>query len=71
MLKNVGGHQYLDYINVMAYDYYWTGYEFTMDLEALNNLGITNVIIGEPSFVRLLRVVIKADNKTLREVIFK
>jgi len=31
----------------MAYDYYWTGYEFTMDLEALNNLGITNVSIGQ------------------------
>jgi hypothetical protein len=32
----------------MAYDYYWTGYEFTMDMEALNNLGITNVIYNFP-----------------------
>ena len=24
----------------MAYDVYWTGYEFTMDVEALNALGI-------------------------------
>ena len=54
---NEGGHQYLDYINVMAYDYYWTGYEFTMDLEALNNLGITNVIISGPFFLWLPRVV--------------
>ena len=32
--------QYLDYVNVMAYDVYWTGYDFSMDIEALLALGI-------------------------------
>ena len=32
--------QYLDYVNVMAYDVYWTGYDFSMDIEALQALGI-------------------------------
>jgi hypothetical protein len=27
----------------MAYDYYWTGYNFDMDLTALNELGYENV----------------------------
>lgn len=34
--------EYLDAVNVMAYDYYWLGYTFDMDVEALNNLGIPN-----------------------------
>ena len=32
--------QYLDFINVMAYDYYWTGYNFTMDIAALESIGV-------------------------------
>ena len=32
--------QYLDFVNVMAYDVYWTGYDFSMDIEALQALGI-------------------------------
>ena len=32
--------QHLDYVNVMAYDVYWTGYDFSMDIEALQALGI-------------------------------
>jgi len=32
----------LDAVNVMAYDVYWTGYNFTMDMEGLNAVGIPN-----------------------------
>ena len=33
--------QYLDYINVMAYDVFWSGYNFGMDIEALQSIGIS------------------------------
>ena len=26
-------HQYLDAINIMAYDYYWNGYAYSLDIE--------------------------------------
>ena len=42
------GVGYIDYVNVMAYDYYWTGYDFTLDLVALNELGYKNVTIKTP-----------------------
>jgi len=32
----------LDAVNVMAYDVYWTGYNFEMDIAGLNEVGITN-----------------------------
>ena len=35
--------QFLDYINVMAYDVYWTGYDYVMDIEALEAIGIAKV----------------------------
>jgi len=34
------GHQYLDAINIMAYDYYWDGYMFDFDLMQLTSLGV-------------------------------
>ncbi len=37
----------------MAYDVYWTGYDFTMDIEALEALGIPKVRVNlffSPSF---------------------
>jgi len=42
------GAQFLDYINVMAYDVYWTGYDFVMDIEALEALGISKnkIVLG-------------------------
>ena len=42
--------QYLDYVNVMAYDVYWTGYDFSMDIEALQALGIPKVrqLLSQP-----------------------
>ncbi|TRY69348.1 hypothetical protein TCAL_06924 [Tigriopus californicus] len=33
-------HQYLDAVNVMAYDYYWPGYSFDQDIAVLEGLGI-------------------------------
>ena len=30
----------MDFVNVMAYDVYWTGYDFNMDIEGLQALGI-------------------------------
>merc|ERR1712180_506268 len=32
----------LDAVNVMAYDIYWTGYNFEMDIAGLNDAGMTN-----------------------------
>jgi len=42
------GNQFLDYINVMAYDVYWTGYDFVMDIEALEAIGIAKnkIVLG-------------------------
>jgi len=34
--------EHLDAINVMAYDYYWLGYNFDLDVQSLNDLGIPN-----------------------------
>lgn len=36
-------NQYLDAVNVMAYDYYWLGYGFDQDIAALEALGIPRV----------------------------
>jgi len=42
------GGQFLDYINVMAYDVYWTGYDYVMDIEALESIGIakSKIVLG-------------------------
>lgn len=40
VIKQAG--QYFSAINVMCYDYYWSGYDPLQDFAALNNLGITN-----------------------------
>jgi chitinase len=40
VIKQAG--QYFSAINVMCYDYYWSGYQPTQDFTALNNLGISN-----------------------------
>jgi len=42
------GGQFLDYINVMAYDVYWTGYDYVMDIEALEAIGIakSKIVLG-------------------------
>jgi len=41
-------HQYMDAINIMAYDYYWNGYAYSMDIEGLLNLGVpkSKIVIG-------------------------
>jgi len=36
----LNGNKYLDYINIMAYDVYWSGYDVAADIEALQGLGI-------------------------------
>jgi len=36
----VGTLEELDAVNVMAYDYYWNGWSFDLDLEALTGLGL-------------------------------
>jgi len=34
--------EFLDAINIMAYDVYWTGYEFDLDVQGLHDLGVPN-----------------------------
>jgi len=34
---------YMDAINIMAYDYYWEGYSFDMDLAILDEMGVPRV----------------------------
>ena len=36
--------EYMDAINIMAYDVYWGGYDWTMDITALEDLGVPRVI---------------------------
>lgn len=34
------GSQYLDYVNVMCYDVYWSAYDPTADFQAIEALGV-------------------------------
>ena len=36
--------EYMDAINIMAYDVYWEGYDWMMDITALEELGVPRVI---------------------------
>ena len=36
--------EYMDAINIMAYDVYWGGYDWPMDVSALEELGVPRVI---------------------------
>ena len=37
--------EYMDAINIMAYDVYWAGYDWMMDITALEELGVPRVLI--------------------------
>ena len=37
--------EYMDAINIMAYDVYWEGYDWLMDIAALEELGVPRVLI--------------------------
>ena len=39
----VRASRYLDAVNVMSYDYYWSGYNYTMDIQGLMDLGVPKV----------------------------
>ena len=36
--------EYMDAINIMAYDVYWEGYDWKMDVSVLEELGVPRVI---------------------------
>ena len=36
--------EYMDAINIMAYDVYWEGYDWKMDVSALEELGVPRVM---------------------------
>ncbi len=40
------GHPYVDAVNVMAYDAYWDGYSFDLDIAYLDSYGVPRVILN-------------------------
>jgi len=40
--------QFMDGINIMSYDYYWAGYNYTMDIQGLMELGVpkSKIVLG-------------------------
>ena len=51
--------QFMDGINIMSYDYYWAGYNYTMDIQGLMELGVpkSKIVLGlmpgKDSFITL------------------
>ena len=51
--------QFMDGINIMSYDYYWSGYNYTMDIQGLMELGVpkSKIVLGlmpgKDSFITL------------------
>ena len=51
--------QFMDGINIMSYDYYWAGYNYTMDIQGLMGLGVpkSKIVLGlmpgKDSFITL------------------
>ena len=52
----------------MAYDVYWTGYDFSMDIEALQALGIPKVrqLLSQPWLEHGVWKSLKKSHSTLR-----
>ena len=40
----VYGIEHMDAINIMAYDVYWDGYNYMMDIEGLEEIGVPRVV---------------------------
>ncbi len=57
-----GGHEYLDALNIMAYDYYWEDYVFDMDVYLLDTVGVPRVSILH--VLRLMGVHTSSGTKT-------
>ena len=57
----IRANQYLNAVNIMSYDYYWAGYNYTMDIQGLMDLGVPKVSIKIVKLAKLSKSLIEKN----------